>query len=174
VPLGGKWRPLVGKVREWYVESWHLQGCSPHLCQLMTDGLALHEQVLNIQITCRWYRPSKPSSLTSTEGGFTPTASMAGLGEKLGTDPWIGQPSCCGLCWEPFFSGVVALSFAIDDLRKGCYVLTTWDTYGLGLYVDRAWDACGVLVRFSPAGCTSIQITVTLEYEYRLFVALIT
>jgi hypothetical protein len=26
----------------------------------------------------------------------------------------------------------------------------------------------------SPAGCTSIQISTTLEYEYRLFVAFIT
>jgi hypothetical protein len=26
--------------REWYVESKHLQGCSPRLCRLRTDGLA--------------------------------------------------------------------------------------------------------------------------------------
>jgi hypothetical protein len=42
------------------------------------------------------YEPSKPSSLTSTEGGFTPTISMVSLGEKLGTDQsvvmlWIGS-----------------------------------------------------------------------------------
>jgi hypothetical protein len=30
-PLGGKLRPLVGKARKYDVESWHLQGCSPHL-----------------------------------------------------------------------------------------------------------------------------------------------
>jgi hypothetical protein len=29
--------------------------------------------------------------------GFAPTASLVGLGEKLGTDPRIGQPACCGL-----------------------------------------------------------------------------
>jgi hypothetical protein len=23
-PLGGRWRPLVDKVEEWYVETWHL------------------------------------------------------------------------------------------------------------------------------------------------------
>jgi hypothetical protein len=28
------------KGREWYVESRHLQGCSPRLCRLRTDGLA--------------------------------------------------------------------------------------------------------------------------------------
>jgi hypothetical protein len=34
-----KGRQLVGKVGEWYVESQHLQGCSPCLCRLKTDGL---------------------------------------------------------------------------------------------------------------------------------------
>jgi hypothetical protein len=68
------------------------------------------------------YGPRKPSSLISTEGDFTLTASMAGLGEKLGTDSRISQPLCCGLCWELFFSGAVALSIAIDDVTKGCYM----------------------------------------------------
>jgi hypothetical protein len=80
------------------------------------------EQVLNVP---KCYVPGKPSSLPSREGGFTPTASMADFGEKLGTDLWIGPPSCCGLCREPFFSGAVALSIAIDDIMKGCYALTT-------------------------------------------------
>jgi hypothetical protein len=39
-PLGGKSRPSVGKVGEWYVESRNLQGYSPHLCRLRTDWLA--------------------------------------------------------------------------------------------------------------------------------------
>jgi hypothetical protein len=38
-PLGGKWRPSVRKVGHCFVESQHLQGCSPCLCQLMADGL---------------------------------------------------------------------------------------------------------------------------------------
>jgi hypothetical protein len=38
--LRGKWRQLVGKVEEWYAVSQHLQGCSPRLCRLRTDGLA--------------------------------------------------------------------------------------------------------------------------------------
>jgi hypothetical protein len=83
------------------------------------------EQVLNVPIACRCYRPGKPSSLPSTDGSFTPTASMAGSGDKLGTDPRIGQPSCCGLCWEPFLSEVVALSIIVDDGAKGCYMWIT-------------------------------------------------
>jgi hypothetical protein len=38
-PLGGKWRPLVEKVGEWYVGCRHLQGCSPRLCRLRTYEL---------------------------------------------------------------------------------------------------------------------------------------
>jgi hypothetical protein len=47
---------------------------------------------------------------------------MASSGEKLGTDPRIGKPACCGLCQEPFFLGAVALSIAIDDFTKGCHI----------------------------------------------------
>jgi hypothetical protein len=83
------------------------------------------EQVLYVPITCQRYGPDKPNSLPSTEGGFTPTASMAVLGEKLGTDSQIGQPVCYVLCWEPFFLGAVTLSIAVDDFAKGCYALTT-------------------------------------------------
>jgi hypothetical protein len=82
------------------------------------------EQVLNIAITCWRYGSGKPINLQSIEGGFTPTASMAVLGEKFGTDPRIGQPTWCGLCREPFFSGAVALPIAVDDFAKGCYALT--------------------------------------------------
>jgi hypothetical protein len=53
-----------------------------------------------------------------------PTASISVLGKKLGTDPRISQPACCGLCQEPFFSGAVALSIDVDDFVKGCYALT--------------------------------------------------
>jgi hypothetical protein len=38
--LGGKGRPSVGKVGDWYVKSRYLQGCSPCLCRLRIDGLA--------------------------------------------------------------------------------------------------------------------------------------
>jgi hypothetical protein len=36
-PLGGKGRQLIGKVREWYVKSRHLQCYSPRLCRLRTE-----------------------------------------------------------------------------------------------------------------------------------------
>jgi hypothetical protein len=60
----------------------------------------------------------------STEACLFPTTSLAVVEEKLGTDMWIRQPSSCGLCQEPFFSGVVDLYKSVDDFMKGCYGLT--------------------------------------------------
>jgi hypothetical protein len=80
---------------------------------------------LNILMACQTYGPDKPSSLSSIEGRFTPTASMTVLREKLGMDPQIGQPVCCALGREPFFSRAVALSVTVDHFVKGCYALTT-------------------------------------------------
>jgi hypothetical protein len=51
-----------------------------------------------------------------------PSASLASSGEKLGTDPRIGQPVCYGLCQEPFFSGVVGSVQIYWCLTKGCHV----------------------------------------------------
>jgi hypothetical protein len=51
-----------------------------------------------------------------------PPASLADSGEKLGTDPHIGQPACCGLCREPFFSGAVGSVQICQRLVKGCHV----------------------------------------------------
>jgi hypothetical protein len=51
-----------------------------------------------------------------------PPASLAGLGEKLGTDPRIGQLACCGLCREPFFLGALGSVQIYRRLVKGCHV----------------------------------------------------
>jgi hypothetical protein len=47
---------------------------------------------------------------------------MSALGEKLGMDPWIGQPVRRGLCWESIFLGMVVLSIAVEDFAKDCHV----------------------------------------------------
>jgi hypothetical protein len=172
--LGKKCRPSVGKVGEWFMESRHLQGCSLRLCRLRTNGLAPASKYWMYRSHAGVYGPIKPSGRLLTEAWLFPTVSLAVVGERLGTDSWIGQPTCCGMCRELFFMGAVDLFKSVDDCVKGCYMWTTWDMYGRGSYADRAWKACGVLVGFSPVGCTLIQITAALRYEYRLFVAVIT
>jgi hypothetical protein len=59
---------------------------------------------------------------------------MVILGEKLGTDPRIGQPSWYRLCQEPFFSGAVDLSITVDDFTKDCYTRIV-----RGLSVESVW-----------------------------------
>jgi hypothetical protein len=71
------------------------------------------------------YGPSKPCSWLSIEARLFLNASLAVLGEKPGMDPRIGQPSCWGLCQEPYFSGAVDLFKSIADFVKGCYTWTT-------------------------------------------------
>jgi hypothetical protein len=58
------------------------------------------------------------------------------------------------------------------DLSKSISISRKVATYGdhpQEAYVGRTWtgmgSGCVVLVGFSPAGCTSIQIIVTLRYE---------
>jgi hypothetical protein len=110
------------------------------------------EQVLNVLITYWCYGPSKPSSPPSTSVWLFPIASLAVMEEKLGTDPWIGQPSCHGSGREPLLSGEVDSFNSVDDCVKGCYAWTAWDTYGRGPYADWAQDVCGVLIRFLLQG----------------------
>jgi hypothetical protein len=171
--LRWKWRPLVGKVGECDVTSQHLQGCSPPLVSVKNRRVGPREQVLNVLIAYWWYEPSKASSLASTCAWLKRTASMVVLGEKLRHVPWTTQPG-----WEvesgALFLGSSTFVQPCWWLTKGCYMWTTWDTYGRGAYADWAWKACGMLVGFFPTGCTSIRIVVTLGYEYRLFVAVIT
>jgi hypothetical protein len=51
-----------------------------------------------------------------------PPVSLTGSGEKLATDPRIGQSACRGSCWEPFFSGAVGSVQICRRLAKGCHV----------------------------------------------------
>jgi hypothetical protein len=75
---------------------------------------------------------------------------MAGSGGKLGMDPQIGQSMRWRLCREPFFSGAVALSIAVEDFIKGCHVRGPPQE----AYAERTWTGMGsmrvVLIGFSP------------------------
>jgi hypothetical protein len=99
-PLGGKWRLSVEKVGECDVVSRHLQGCSPRLCRLRTDGLAPMSKYWMYRSYAGDMGPVSLVVSRQQKVGFAPTASLVGLWEKLDTDPWIGQPSCYGLCQE--------------------------------------------------------------------------
>jgi hypothetical protein len=69
-----------------------------------------------------------PVSLVATVNkclALTPLLHWLARERNWGMDPWIGQPVCCGLCQEPFFSGAVALLNSVDYFVNGCYMWTT-------------------------------------------------
>jgi hypothetical protein len=141
VPLGGKWRPPVRKVGEWYVESWHLQDCSLCLCRLRTDGLAPRVSIERINRMLVFMGPVSIVAYCRQMFDF--------LHCFIG---WLGRETGYGLVDQSadalwIVSGVLFLRSSDSVQRcwwhvKGCYMWTTWDTYGPGLYVDWAWKAC--------------------------------
>jgi hypothetical protein len=100
-----------------------------------------------------------------TYGGFVPAISERGM------TPTDRSASVLSIVSGALFSGVVALSIAFHDFTKGCYTLTTLDTYGLGPYEDETWDVCGVLVRVPLQGVHRFESSRPSDMSNRLFVA---
>jgi hypothetical protein len=57
---------------------------------------------------------------------------------------------------------------------KGCHIRRLSAESVCVAYVDRHKKCACPVYQVSPAGCTLIRITVTLEYEYHLFMSVIT
>jgi hypothetical protein len=54
-------------------------------------------------------------------------------------NPWIDQPVCGGLCREPFFSGAVTLSSAVDDVR----MVSICGPRKMRMVMDHTWTERG-------------------------------
>jgi hypothetical protein len=153
--------PSVGNVGEWCVESWHLQGCSSRLCRLSIVGLAPMSKYWTYRSHAGDMGPVSLVVYHWQILGFAPTAS------KLAQERnWVRiMSACCGLCREPFFSGAVALLNFVDDSWKAA----KYRNYPQEAYARHTWTGVEsvrvMLIGFSPAGCTSIQIAATLRYE---------
>jgi hypothetical protein len=102
-PLGGKWRPSVGKVGECDVASRHIQGYSLHLGRLRTDGLAPASKYWTYWSHASDIDSVNQCTLSSIDAWLKRTAFMAVLGEKLRQVPRTTQPG-----WE-VESGVLFL-----------------------------------------------------------------
>jgi hypothetical protein len=171
-PLGGKHRAISWEVKECVVARWDLQGCSPHQCQLRTDGLPpSREQVLNVPIAYQRYEPDKPISWLSTEACLFPIASLTVMWEKLGTDPRTGQLACCELGREPFFSGAIDLFKSIDDYTKGLLFIDCMRYVWFGtirrLRVGYMW----CVGRVFPKGVHRFELLRFSDMSNRLFAA---
>jgi hypothetical protein len=121
VESGDRW---LGKSESgmWKVDTFKV--VAPCLCRLKTDcwpPRASIERIDHILV----YGPSKSSSLSSIEAWLKSTTLLVDLGEKLGTDARIDQPTWCGLYRESFFSGAVESVEIYRRLVNGCYTWTT-------------------------------------------------
>jgi hypothetical protein len=115
----------AGKVRECDVASWQLQGCSPHVCWLRTDGLTpaskywiywSHDGDMDLVSWCSsvttWLNLLSPS----------PRLSQGRMNEVTQGNDWVSlslviktSSRCRGLFWPR------------GGLAKGCYTWTLWD-----------------------------------------------
>jgi hypothetical protein len=82
---------LEGKDRESVVAISTFLCGSPRLCRIRTDGLSPVSKYSMYRSHTGVYGLSKPSSMPSIDAWLKPTASMAGLGEKLWWVPWTTQ-----------------------------------------------------------------------------------
>jgi hypothetical protein len=153
----------LGRLGSGYVASRHLQGYSPHLCRLWTDGLAPASKYWTYRSHTGDMDPVSWSSCVTI--GLKPLSPTPGLShrrrnEATQDDGWAS------------LSLVVKTSFGcrgLFQLRGSQWKVVTYGDCPQKAYTGCTWTGVGsirdVLVEFSSAGCTSIRITATLGYE---------
>jgi hypothetical protein len=161
----GKGRQLVGKVGEWYLKSRHLQGCSPRLCRLRTEGL--------VPLSKYWTYRSHPSDMG-------PVSLVVGCQQKLDFSPlfhWLlwerSWVQSCGLdgryAMDYVGSPSSRVQWVCSNLLMTVWKVATYGDWPQEAYAGCTWTGVGsvrvVLVGFSPARCTLMS--------NRLFVAAI-
>jgi hypothetical protein len=170
-PLDRKWRTIGWKGRGVWCGKLAPSWLEPPPVSVKDRWIGPREQVLNVLITCWWYGSSKPSSLSLTGACLKRTASMVVLGEKL---MWVPRATQSG--WEVELGALFLRSSAsvqpcwrlYERLLFANHVRYIWSRVIRGPRVECVWCVDQV----SPTGCTSIQIIVTLRYEYCLFAAI--
>jgi hypothetical protein len=170
-PLDGNWRPSVGKFREWYMESQHLQGCSHHLCWLKTDGLApvnkywtyqSHAGVMSLVSWCScvttWPKLVSP----------TPRLSWGRKNEVTKGDGWTSLSLIAKTS-----SGSKSMFRPCGDLRKVAYM-----DHVRCMVCDHTWIECGKCVTcwssFSLQGVHRFESSRLSNMSNRLFVVVST
>jgi hypothetical protein len=157
---GDSW---LGRSGSGDVASRHLQGCSPHLCRLRTVQLAPVNKYWTYRSHAGDMSPVSwcscviigPKSLSPTLG-----LSHGRRNEVTQDDGWAS------------LSFVAKTSFrcrGMFQLRGSQWKVVTYGDYPQKAYAGRVWTGVGslrgILVGFSPVGCTSIGIATTLGYE---------
>jgi hypothetical protein len=156
--------PLIRKVGEWDVASWHLQGCSPRLYRLRTNWLTPTSKYWMYWSHAGDMGPVSLVGCSSTDVWLKRTASVVVLGEKV-----KGVLRATQLGWEVESEALFLTSSESIQLCwigvKGCHIRESPTGSVSVTYVDwREKYTCHVDQVF-PTWYTPIWIAVTLGYE---------
>jgi hypothetical protein len=163
-PLGRSVEQSEGKDRESVVAIPRFLCGSPHLYRLRTEGLVPVSKYWTYRSHAGVYGPIKLSSMLSIDAGFHLLLH------------WLAWER--NRLWPVNYSaglGVASGALILGSSRIHLTLLTTTRMIAMYVncpqeaYVGRTWtdvrSAHVMLIGFFPAGCTSIQITMTLRYE---------
>jgi hypothetical protein len=172
-PLGRKCRTVGWEGRAVVLASWHLQSCSPRLSRLRTDGLAPASKYWTYQSSVSGMGPINLVACCRQMFGFNYCFNDY-VGRKTGWQACRSLSRAGGCVRSTFSREQWGPSNAVDGLR----MVTTYIDCPQEAYTRCTWTGVGsvrvMCIRFFPTECTSIQIVMTLGYEYRLFVAVFT
>jgi hypothetical protein len=141
---------LVQKVGGCDGASWYLQGCSPCLCRLRTDELPPVSKCWTYLSHADVMGPVNHYSLLSTDVWPLILLQWLCWERNWVVDLWISQPTCCGLCCEPFLSRAVGSIQWCWWLAKVCHVRGLLEESIRLAYVDyRGRCTCHVYQIFS-------------------------
>jgi hypothetical protein len=136
----------------------------PRLSRLRTDGFTPWASIQTYRLHAGVYGSIKPSSRLSTEVWLSPLLHFLARERN-----WVRTHGSVSRRAVDYVGSLFSQSSDSVQHRRWCakgyYVWIKWNTYGPGPYVDWAWKACGMLIEFFLAGCTSIWIVATLGYE---------
>jgi hypothetical protein len=166
-PLGESKGPSVRRSGESDVESWYLQGCSPRLCQLSTDGLVSVSKYWTYWSHAEDMCPVNWCSIFFNRGWLKCTASMVVRREKLGGGPSDQLVDVLGIMSRALFLGSSEFIQLCCVHAKGCHARDRrHEPYGWRMRTTRGKRICHV-GQVSPIWCTSIRIV--RGYEHHLF-----
>jgi hypothetical protein len=148
----------------WKSGCYNLQGGSPRLCRLRTDGLALASKYWTYWSLAGDMSPVSLVACSSTDVWLKRTASMVVLGEKL---RWILLATQSG--WEvksgaPFLGSSEFVQLCWVSV-KGCHIRGLPTGSIRVAYVDWRKKCTCRVYQVSPAWCTLIRITMALRYK---------
>jgi hypothetical protein len=141
-PLGENGDIWLGRSESGYVASWHLQGCSPHLCRLRTVQLAPASNYWTYRSHVGDMGPVSLVVGCQQELNFSPLLfgccgreAGYGLADRLVIVLWIVSGAlllgCSGsvqICWRPY-----------ERLLYVNHVIYVWSWTIRGLSVENVW-----------------------------------